>query len=258
MRVALGVEYDGYDFFGWQSQPGLKTIQGTLEDALSQVANEPIQIICAGRTDTGVHATGQVIHFDTKAKRHQDAWVYGTNTHLPPSISIRWSRHVDYSFHARFKAISRRYRYVIFNHPVRPAILNTRTSWHYYPLDIERMRTAASYLIGEQDFSSFRSSKCNSNTPMRNISDFTIQRQGDFVIFEIEANAFLHHMVRNIAGSLMKIGAGLREVEWMEEVLQAKSRKAAAETAPAGGLYLVKVTYPEPYIFPLSDQLFLI
>lgn len=258
MRVALGVEYDGSDFFGWQSQPGLKTIQGTLEEALSSVANEPIQIICAGRTDTGVHATGQVIHFDTKAKRHQDAWIYGANVHLPSTISIRWSRHVDYSFHARFKATSRRYRYVIFNHPVRSAILSERTSWHYYPLDIERMRTAASYLIGEQDFSSFRSSKCNSKTPMRNITDFTIERRGDFVIFEIEANAFLHHMVRNIAGSLMKIGAGFKEAGWMAEVLEAKSRKAAAETAPPGGLYLIRVTYPEPYIFPLSDQLFLI
>ena len=258
MRIALGVEYDGHDYYGWQSQPGLKTIQGTLENALSVVANEPVEIICAGRTDTGVHATGQVIHFDTRAKRHLDAWIFGTNTRLPPSISIRWSRHVDHSFHARFKAVARRYRYVIFNHPVRPALLNTRTSWHYYPLDIERMRTAASFLIGEQDFSSFRSSKCNSNSPMRNITDFTIQRRGDLVIFEIEANAFLHHMVRNIAGTLMKIGGGFKEVAWMQEVLQAKSRQAAAETAPPGGLYLTTVRYPEPYLFPLSDQLFLI
>ncbi|HTM63691.1 MAG TPA: tRNA pseudouridine(38-40) synthase TruA [Gammaproteobacteria bacterium] len=258
MRVALGIEYDGFDFYGWQSQPGMKTIQGTLQDALSKVANEPIEIICAGRTDAGVHATGQVIHFDTRAKRHLDAWIFGTNVHLPPSIGVRWSRQVDYSFHARFKAISRRYRYVIYNHPVRPAILSSRCSWHYYPLDVDLMRTAASFLIGEQDFSSFRSSKCNSNSPMRNITDFTIERRGDFVIFEIEANAFLHHMVRNIAGTLMKIGAGFRDTEWMQEVLHAKSRKVAAETAPAGGLYLVRVTYPEPYIFPLSDQLFLI
>ena len=260
MRIALGVEYDGRDFYGWQSQPqpGFKTIQGTLEDALSKVANEPINIFCAGRTDAGVHATAQVIHFDTKAKRHLDAWIFGTNTNLPPSISIRWSRHVDYSFHARFKATSRRYRYVIFNHPIRPAILNARTSWHYYPLDVARMRTAASFLIGEQDFSSFRSSRCNAKSPMRNITDFTIQRQGNYVIFEIEANAFLHHMVRNLAGSLMKIGAGFKEVEWMQEALIAKSRQVAAETAPAGGLYLIAVRYPEPYIFPLSDQLFLL
>lgn len=258
MRVALGVEYDGHSFFGWQAQPDVVTIQGTLQDALSKVANEPIEIICAGRTDAGVHATGQVIHFDTRAKRHVDAWVYGTNSHLPSSICIRFARQVDYSFHARFKATSRRYRYVIYNHPIRPAILSTHASWHYYPLDVDRMRTAASFLIGEQDFSSFRSSKCNSNSPMRNITDFQIERRGDYVIFEIEANAFLHHMVRNIAGSLMKIGAGFKEIEWMQEVLAAKSRKAAAETAPPGGLYLIKVTYPEPYLFPLSDQFFLI
>lgn len=258
MRIALGVEYDGHQFFGWQAQPELVTIQGTLQEALSKVANEPIEIFCAGRTDAGVHATGQVIHFDTRAKRHVDAWVFGTNAHLPSSIGIKFARQVDFSFHARFKAIARRYRYVIYNHPIRPAILSTRTSWHYYPLDVERMRTAASYLIGEQDFSSFRSSKCNSNSPMRNITDFKIERRGDYVIFEIEANAFLHHMVRNIAGTLMKIGAGFREVDWMQEVLHAKSRRAAAETAPPGGLYLIKVTYPEPYIFPLSDQLFLI
>lgn len=258
MRIALGVEYNGQDFFGWQSQPELRTVQGTLEDALSKVANEPIHIFCAGRTDTGVHGTGQVIHFDTRAKRHLDAWIYGTNANLPPSICIRWSRHVDYSFHARFKAISRRYRYVIFNHPVRPAILSSRVTWYYYPLDIERMRTAASFLLGEQDFSSLRSSRCNSKTAMRNIIDFSIERRGDFVIFEIEANAFLHHMVRNIAGVLMKIGAGLKEVTWMQEVLQAKSRRSAAETAPADGLYLYLVRYPEPYIFPLSEQLFLL
>jgi tRNA pseudouridine38-40 synthase len=258
MRIALGVEYCGHDFFGWQSQPGMKTVQGTVEEALSKIANEPIHLFCAGRTDAGVHATGQVIHFDTKAKRHLDAWVYGTNAQLPPAICIRWSRHVDYSFHARFKAIARRYRYVIFNHPVRPAILSARASWHYYPLDIERMRTAASFLIGEQDFSSFRSSKCNSHSPVRNITDFSIKRHGDFVIFEIEANAFLHHMVRNIAGVLMKIGGGFQEAGWMQEVLLAKSRKAAAITAPAAGLYLSRVCYPEPYIFPLSDHLFLI
>lgn len=258
MRIALGVEYNGADFFGWQSQPGLVTVQGTLEQALSAVANEPIQIICAGRTDAGVHATGQVIHFDTKAKRHLDAWVFGTNANLPATMVIRWSRHVDYSFHARFKAVARRYRYVIYNRPIRPAILSARVTWHYYPLDIERMRTAASFLIGEQDFSSFRSSKCKSNSPMRNVAGFSIERRGDFVIFEIEANAFLHHMVRNIAGVLLKIGGGFKDVNWMQEVLLAKSRSKAAETAPPDGLYMIKVRYPEPYDFPLSDQLFLI
>lgn len=258
MRIALGVEYNGSDYFGWAAQPGVQTVQGTLEEALSKVANEPIEITCAGRTDAGVHATGQVIHFDTRAKRHVDAWMFGVNAHLPPAIGVRWSRQVDYSFHARFKATSRRYRYVIYNHPVRPALLNSRVSWHYYPLDESRMRTAASSLMGEQDFSSFRSSKCNSNSPNRNIIDFKIERSGDFVIFEIEANAFLHHMVRNIAGTLMKIGAGFKPVSWIDEVLAAKSRKAAAETAPPGGLYLIKATYPEPYIFPPSTPFFLI
>lgn len=258
MRIALGIEYDGNGFYGWQQQPELVTVQGSLQEALSTVANEPIFLQCAGRTDAGVHATGQVVHFDTRAKRHLDAWVYGTNAQLPKGISVRWSRHVDFSFHARFKAISRRYRYVIFNHPVRPAILHARTSWHYYPLDVDRMRTAASFLIGEQDFSSFRAAKCNAKTPNRNIIDFSIERQGDYVIFEIEANAFLHHMVRNIAGVLMKIGAGFKEVGWMQEVIEARSRQAAAETAPPGGLYLMRVKYPEPYIFPNSEQLFLL
>lgn len=258
MRIALGIEYNGHGYYGWQAQRDLTTVQGTLEDALAKVANERVELYCAGRTDAGVHATGQVVHFDTRAKRHIDAWIFGTNSFLPPSIIVRWAKHVDYSFHARFKATARRYRYVIYNNPIRPAILSNRVSWHYYPLDIERMRAAAVHLIGEQDFSSFRSSQCNSNTPMRNVTDFTIMRHGHYVVFEIEANAFLHHMVRNIAGTLMKIGAGFREPIWMREVLDAKSRKVAAETAPADGLYLITVRYPEPYIFPLSDEMFLL
>lgn len=258
MRIALGIEYNGHDFFGWQAQRGLTTVQGTLEEAISKVANESVQTYCAGRTDAGVHATGQVVHFDTRAKRHIDAWIWGTNSYLPSTVVVRWARHVDYSFHARFTAVSRRYRYVIYNHPIRPAILSTRASWHYYPLDISPMQKAGEYLLGEQDFSSFRSSQCNSKTPMRNVSEFTVSRQGDYVMLEIEANAFLHHMVRNIAGSLMKIGSGLRSPEWMQEVLQAKSRRAAAETAPPDGLYLIQVGYPEPYIFPLAEPLILL
>lgn len=259
MRVALGIEYNGFGFYGWQAQQGgLPTIQASLQEALSSIANEPIFLQCAGRTDAGVHATGQVVHFDTRAKRHIDAWLFGTNAHLPPAISVRWSRHVDFHFHARFTAMARRYRYIIFNHPIRPAILSHRVSWHYYPLDIDRMKVAAQDLIGEQDFSSFRSSQCNSKSPMRNVTDFAIRRSGDFVIFEIEANAFLHHMVRNIAGVLMKIGSGYKEISWMKEVLLAKSRQMAAETAPADGLYLINVKYPERYTFPLTDPNFLI
>ncbi|RDI46072.1 tRNA pseudouridine(38-40) synthase TruA [Aquicella lusitana] len=258
MRIALGVEYNGYGFFGWQAQRNLATIQGTLQEALAKVANESVFLFCAGRTDANVHATGQVVHFDTHAKRHIDAWIWGTNAHLPPSIVVRWARQTDYSFHARFTAVARRYRYVIFNHPIRSAVLSSRATWHYYPLDAERMREAGKYLIGEQDFSSFRSSQCNSKSPMRCVTEFSIERRGDFIIFDIEANAFLHHMVRNIAGVLMKIGAGIQQPGWMQEVLQAKNRRAAAETAPPDGLYLTRVRYPEPYIFPLSHEPFLL
>jgi tRNA pseudouridine38-40 synthase len=258
MRIALGIEYNGHGYYGWQAQQGLPTIQATLETALSKVANEPIMLFCAGRTDANVHATGQVVHFDTRAKRHIDAWIWGTNSHLPPSIVVKWARHVDYSFHARFTATARRYRYIIYNNPVRPAILSTRVTWHYYPLDIERMREAGKYLLGEQDFSSFRSSQCNSKSPMRNVTEFNVSRQGDFIYLDIQANAFLHHMVRNITGSLVKIGSDYKDPKWMLEVLQAKSRRVAAETAPADGLYLTRVEYPEPYKFPMGDEKFLI
>lgn len=257
-RIALGIEYDGHGFSGFQAQRDFLTIQGLLQEAISKIANEPIFVHCAGRTDAGVHATGQVIHFDSHAKRHMDAWVWGVNTHLPSGIVVRWARHVDYSFHARFKALSRRYRYIIYNNPVRPAIWHSRVSWHYYPLNVDKMREAAQCLMGEHDFSSFRSSQCNSKTPHRRILDFQIERRGDYLIFEIEANAFLHHMVRNIAGSLMKIGSGLRPIEWMQEVLLARSRKVAGETAPAEGLTLIQVKYPEPYTFPVPDGLFLV
>lgn len=258
MRIALGIEYDGTNYYGWQAQKDLTTIQGTLEEALAKVANENIFLFCAGRTDANVHATGQVVHFDTHAKRHIDAWIWGTNSHLPNSIVVKWARQVDFSFHARFKATARRYRYVIYNHPIRPAILSKRATWHYFPLDVEKIRQAGAYLLGEQNFSSFRSSQCNSKSPMRNVTEFMIERYGDYVVIEIEANAFLHHMVRNIVGSLMKIGSGQKDPAWLKEVLEAKSRKVAAETAPADGLYLIKVTYPEPYIFPSSGGMFLL
>jgi tRNA pseudouridine38-40 synthase len=258
MRIALGIEYNGYGLYGWQVQQGFPTVQSTLQDALSKIANEPIHLYCAGRTDANVHATDQVVHFDTRAKRHIDAWIWGTNAHLPPGIVVRWAKMVDYHFHARFTAIARRYRYIIYNHPIRPGILSRRVTWHYYPLDIEPMCLAASQLLGEQNFNSFRSSQCNAKTPMRNVTDINIKRQGDFVILEIEANAFLHHMVRNIVGVLLKIGSGARPPSWMQEVLEAKNRRAAAETAPPDGLYLIKVSYPEPYIFPLSREVVLI
>jgi tRNA pseudouridine38-40 synthase len=256
MRIALGVEYDGSLFYGWQAQRDLPTVQGHLESAISKVANEPVHLFCAGRTDAHVHATGQVIHFDTRAKRHVDAWIWGVNSHLPHTIVVKWARQVDYHFHARFGALSRRYRYVIYNHPIRPALLNNQVSWYYYRLDFERMKAALPFLLGEQDFSSFRSSQCQSKSPMRCVMDVKMESSGHFISFEIEANAFLHHMVRNIAGVLIKIGAGFHEPSWMETVLQAKSRKAAAGTASASGLYLTKVTYPEAYSFPEPEPFF--
>lgn len=258
MRIALGIEYNGQAFYGWQAQEGLSTIQGHLQTALAQIANEPIHLFCAGRTDARVHATGQVVHFDTHAKRHIDAWIWGTNSYLPASIAVRWAKMVDHHFHARFSALSRRYQYIIYNHPIRPAILNGRVSWYYFPLNLECMKAAAEYLIGEQDFSSFRSSQCASKSPMRNIIECQLTRQGNYLIIEIEANAFLHHMVRNIVGVLVKIGAGFKPPSWMQEVIQAKNRRLAAETAAPDGLYLTRVSYPAAYSFPLSDQLFLI
>lgn len=253
MRIALGIEYEGAGYYGWQAQKNnLPTIQAHVEKALAKVANESIALFCAGRTDANVHAKSQVAHFDTKAKRHIDAWIWGTNSYLPANIVIRWAKQVDYHFHARFSAVSRRYRYIIYNHPIRPAIQHTGITWCYYPLDIHKIKIAAQYLLGEQDFSSFRASQCNSKSPMRNVMDFQIERYGDYVIFEIEANAFLHHMVRNIAGVLMKIGAGFQEPTWMKAVLEAKSRRAAAETAPAEGLYLIQIKYPDTYQLPFA------
>lgn len=254
MRIALGIEYNGHGFYGWQAQRDLKTIQGTLQNALAQVANEPIFLFCAGRTDANVHALGQVVHFDTHAKRHVDAWIWGTNSYLPSTIVVRWAKQVDYSFHARFTALSRRYRYIIFNNPIRPAMLASRATWHYYALNVESMNKAAQYLIGEHDFSSFRSSQCVSKTPNRRVIDITVQRKNDFISLEIEANAFLHHMVRNIVGVLMKIGAGDQDPLWMLDVLAAKDRRAAAATSPADGLYLTHVRYPEQYALPSSSE----
>lgn len=252
MRIALGVEYDGSQFYGWQAQENLPTVQGSLELALSKIADESIQVFCAGRTDAGVHATGQIVHFDTNAIRVMRAWEMGTNTYLPPNIAVRFAQEVDENFHARYTAISRRYRYVILNRQLRSAIHTGRVTWEYRPLNIQSMQLATCYLIGEHDFSSFRSAQCESKTPMRNVHHLTVERVGDYVVIEVQANAFLHHMVRNITGVLMQIGAGLKPINWMLEVLESKDRRVAAETAPPHGLYLVKVGYPLEYRFPES------
>lgn len=244
MRIALGIEYNGHSFYGFQSQKNLPTIQSSLESALSKIANEKIQIHCAGRTDAGVHAIEQVVHFDTAANRIDRAWTAGTNTLLPETIAVKWAKPVDENFHARFSALSRRYRYLIYNHTLRSALYAHRAAWYHQSFHIEYMQQAAKYLIGEHDFTSFRSAECESKTPMRYVSEIIITRNEEFIIIEIEANAFLHHMVRNIVGVLLRIGSGVEKPEWMHEVLLAKDRKKAAETAQAQGLYLMRVTFP--------------
>lgn len=253
MKIALGIEYQGTAFFGWQRQENLPTIQGALEVALSTIADTPITLFCAGRTDAGVHATGQVVHFETDVSRSFRAFTVGTNTYLPPPIAVRWGQEVDETFHARYSALARRYRYVIYNHSLRPAMLSSRVTWYYHPLDISLMQMASECLLGEKDFSSFRSAQCESKTPMRCMNEISILRRENFVIIEMEANAFLHHMVRNIVGVLLQIGSKQKSPFWMQKVLEAKDRREAADTASPHGLYLTRVIYPEEYQFPLSE-----
>ena len=256
MRIALGIEYDGSQFCGWQMQRhGTRTVQEVVENALSIVADEKIQIVCAGRTDTGVHATGQVVHFDTGACRDEKAWVLGVNAHLPDDVASIWSRNVDDDFSARFTATARQYRYVILNRKGRAATFNNKVTWRHGVIDAEAMHEAAQSLIGERDFSSFRSSACQSEHGWRNIHFVNIHRKDDFIYIDIEANAFLHHMVRNIVGSLLMIGQGEKPVEWMSELIDLKDRNQAGPTAPADGLYLVKVTYPDSYQIPTHYHL---
>jgi len=245
MRVVLGIEYDGNKYHGWQRQPVMATVQNSLEQALSSVADQPIVVQAAGRTDTGVHATGQVVHFDCDAQRSHKAWVYGTNSNLPKDISVRWARFVSEDFHARFSAKARRYIYIIYNNAIRPSLLRSHVSWNYRSLDHKSMAHAAEYFIGEHDFTSFRAIDCQSKSPMREVHHFRVARQGDLVILDVAANAFLHHMVRNMAGVLMSVGTGRRSVEWIQEVLAAKDRSAGCETAPPYGLYLAQVCYPD-------------
>lgn len=249
-RIALGIEYDGSQFQGWQRQATGPSVQAELESALSKVANIPIATICAGRTDTGVHASGQVVHFDSSVIRSEHAWVFGTNTELSLAVRVRWARAVPNHFNARRSAISRRYRYVIYNHPIRPSILRQFLSWEYRKLDISRMKEASQYWLGEHDFSSFRGSQCQSRSPIRHIHSIQVLRLGDQVIIELVANAFLHHMVRNMVGVLIRIGSGRAEVSWAKGVLEARDRRAAAITAPPMGLYLVEVQYPEEFALP--------
>lgn len=251
-RIALGIEYDGSAYHGWQSQlkDGVPTVQETLEKALSRVANHRVSVICAGRTDAGVHGTGQVVHFDSDAERDVKAWVFGGNTNLPRDIGIRWASPVANDFHARFTAISRRYRYVIYNHPVRPALFSKHVSWNYRSLEISRMRQAAQHLVGTHDFSAYRGVQCQAKSPIKTVHSLELYQQGPMIVLEVEANAFLMHMVRNIAGVLMAVGAGFQKPSWAAEVLASKDRKVGGVTAPPYGLYLVGVGYPEEFVLP--------
>lgn len=246
VRVALCVEYDGAAFHGWQRQgdQDLSTVQGEVERALSKIANHPIDLICAGRTDTGVHATAQVVHFDCEIDRGEKAWIRGTNSLLPPTVRIIWACNVSDEFHARFSALSRRYQYVIYDAPVESAIMARRVTHTRATLDIAAMHEAGQHLLGEQDFSSFRAAGCQSRTPFRNVMHLRVYRHHRFIVLDIQANAFLQHMVRNIAGTLLEIGAGRRSPDWAAQVLSAKDRTVAAMTASPYGLYLVAVEYP--------------
>jgi len=249
-RIAVGLEYDGTRYAGWQRQPGLPTLQDRVESALAMVADQPVSAAAAGRTDAGVHAAGQVAHFDTTAERPARGWVLGANSHLPPDIALNWAIEVEPSFHARHTALSRVYRYCVLRRGTRPALLRDRVCWVRAALDAAAMHAAAQSLVGEHDFSSFRSVECQSPTPMRHLDSISVAGDGPLVTIEVSANAYLHHMVRNIAGTLLQVGAGERPVSWVAETLAARDRTRAGVTAPAAGLYLWRVRYPPSLEIP--------
>jgi len=255
-RIALGIEYNGSAFCGYQMQAkGTRTVQEELEKALSTVANESVRLTCAGRTDTGVHATGQVVHFDTAVQRELKAWMLGGNTNLPRDISIHWVREVSDDFSARFSAVSRSYRYLLYNRRVRPAIFQHNVAWSFERLDETQMHQAAQHLLGEHDFTAFRASQCQAKHAVREMQSISVKRMADYIVLDIKGNAFLHHMVRNIMGSLMAIGRGEQKAEWMAQLLHGKDRKQAGMTASAAGLYLVNVEYPPEHGLPDSGWL---
>ncbi len=250
MRFALGIEYDGTDFLGWQRLTHGRTVQGVVESALSFVAAHPVEVTCAGRTDAGVHARNQIVHFDSPAVRSERAWTLGANSNLPPDVAVLWARPVGDDFHARFSARARRYRYTLLNRPIRAALEARFVAWERVPLDAEAMHRAAQALLGENDFSAFRTAQCQANSPMRNVHEISVTRHGDRVCVEIQANAFLHHMVRNIVGSLLPIGRGERREEWLAELLHGRDRRVAGPTAAAAGLVFLGPRYAAPCNLP--------
>jgi tRNA pseudouridine38-40 synthase len=255
MRFAACVEYDGAGFFGWQRQAEGRTVQACVEQAISKVADHSIKVICAGRTDTGVHATGQVIHFDTQVERPTINWLRGTNANLPDDISVQWLTGMDDSFHARFSATQRYYRYVIYNHASRPALLRNHVCWQHRELDAGTMDLAGKYLLGEHDFTSFRAAACQARSPVRTIHSLEVTRSGHFIYIDVIANAFLHHMVRCIAGVLMKIGCGDQPPLWVSELLQVRDRRVSGINASPAGLYLIEIRYPGHFKVPSRTRL---
>jgi tRNA pseudouridine38-40 synthase len=254
MRIAIGVEYDGRPYCGWQSQPDGRTVQDALQRALSQISGEPIPIIAAGRTDTGVHALEQVVHFDTRAERPLTAWVRGANALLPESIAVRWAHPVPDEFHARFSAHGRSYRYLLLNRPVRSAIHVGKAGWFHAPLDVAAMREAAQCLMGEHDFSAFRASECQAKSPVKRLHQLDIRREGEMLVFDLGAGAFLHHMVRNIVGCLVYVGKGKHPPQWMREILESRNRIMAAPTFAPDGLYLRRIKYEEKWGLPQGQD----
>jgi len=249
-RIALGIVYDGSPWQGWQTQPSGRTVQDAVEAALAQFLAEPVATICAGRTDTGVHALGQVVHLDTAAQRRGESWVRGMNAILPRSIAVQWSAPVDDSFHARYSAVSRSYVYLVRNARQRSPLMEGRAGWVYHGLSLEPMREAARRLVGEHDFSSFRSSECQAASPVRTLSVLDIEQFGEFFLFTFKANAFLHHMVRNLMGALLYVGQGRQDPAWMDTLLLERDRRRAAPTFAPDGLYLAEVEYPARYGLP--------
>jgi len=248
MRIAIGLEYDGSAFCGWQTQPSSCGVQDHLQAALSQFADSPIEVTAAGRTDAGVHAAAQVVHFDTEATRAD--WVRGTNAHLPPAVRAVWSAPVPTDFHARYSARSRTYRYLLVNAPVAPALLARKAGWYHRPLDVERMVEGAQALVGAHDFSAFRDAQCQAKSPVRDLTLARIERRGDLVDFTFRANAFLHHMVRNMVGALVYVGAGKQPPGWIGELLGQRDRTRSAPTFAPDGLYLAAIEYDTAFSIP--------
>jgi tRNA pseudouridine38-40 synthase len=255
MKIALGIEYAGCNYYGWQKQSISPTIQETVESALSDIADEIINVYCAGRTDTGVHAIQQVIHFETSSVREPHSWIFGANSKLPKDISVIWALNVDDNFHARYAAENRTYQYLILNRRSRPAILNGLVTWERRQLDFKKMVEASKCLLGEHDFTSFRAVSCQANSPIRTVHELEINKMEDWFVITIRANGFLHHMIRNIAGVLIAVATGEEEVNWVVDVLDTKDRTVAGVTAVPDGLYLVNIEYPKHYLIPKPKKL---